>query len=57
MRSRFIEILFPVRPGERRLTTVLFAQSFLSVGAFLAGRTARDALFLSQKDSKSLAWI
>ena len=44
MLARLAETFFPVRLSERRLTLVLFVHSFFAVGAFLAGRSVRDAL-------------
>ncbi|MFZ5468426.1 MAG: Npt1/Npt2 family nucleotide transporter [Myxococcota bacterium] len=54
---RLVETLFPVRPGERRLTLALFLHSLFAVGAFLTGRTVRDALFLAHNDRGQLAWM
>ncbi|MFT3836441.1 MAG: Npt1/Npt2 family nucleotide transporter [Myxococcaceae bacterium] len=47
----------PVRRGEGRLTLALFLHSFFAVGAFLTGRTVRDALFLAHGDRNLLAWM
>jgi HEAT repeat protein len=52
---RVLENLLPVRPGERRLTFALFLHSFFAVGAFLSGRSVRDALFLAHADRAALA--
>lgn len=57
MVQRFFETLFPVREGEKRLTLALFLHSFFAVGAFLAARTVRDALFLAHNDRGQLAWM
>ena len=54
---RIIELLLPVRRGEGRLTLALFLHSFFAVGAFLTGRTVRDALFLQYGDKNQLAWM
>jgi AAA family ATP:ADP antiporter len=54
---RVLEILFPVRAGERQLTLVLLLQDLFAVGAFVAGRSVRDALFLAHADKGSLAWM
>lgn len=55
--QRFLETVFPVRAGERKLTGVLFLQSLLAVGAFVAGRSVRDALFLAHGSREDLAWM
>ncbi len=52
-----MEAVLPVRKGERGLTLALFLHSLFAVGAFLTGRTARDALFLAHSDRKLLAWM
>ncbi len=57
MLARVAETLFPVRPAERRLTGVLFLHSLFAVGAFLSGRAVRDALFLTHRDPRELAWM
>ncbi|MBI3183855.1 MAG: HEAT repeat domain-containing protein [Myxococcales bacterium] len=57
MLLRLLETLFPVRPGERRLTLALFLHSLFAVGAFMAGRTVRDALFLANGDKGHLPWM
>ncbi len=57
MLTRLAERLFPVRPSERRLAGLLFLHSLFAVGAFLSGRAVRDALFLSQRGSRDLAWM
>lgn len=57
MLLRVIEMVLPVRRGERRLTFTLFAHSLFAVGAFLTGRTVRDALFLAHGDRANLAWM
>jgi AAA family ATP:ADP antiporter len=54
---RVVEMLLPVRRGEGRLTLALFLHSFFAVGAFLTGRTVRDALFLQHGDKGQLAWM
>ncbi len=54
---RLLEILLPVRPSERKLTFTLFIHSLFAVGAFLTGRTVRDALFLAHADRSTLAWM
>ena len=50
-------MLLPVRRGERQLTFTLFLHSLFAVGAFLTGRTVRDALFLAHSDRSQLAWM
>ena len=57
MLLRILEMLLPVRRGERQLTFTLFLHSLFAVGAFLTGRTVRDALFLANCDRSSLAWM
>ncbi len=52
-----LEIIFPVRRGERGLTFALFLHSLAAVGAFLTGRTVRDTLFLAYGDRSMLAWM
>lgn len=47
-RDRLLETLFQIRPGEGRLTALLFLQNLCVVGAFIVGRSARDALFLAR---------
>lgn len=54
---RLLENLLPVQATERRLTFTLFLHSLFAVGAFLTGRTARDALFLAHSDRSSLPWM
>ncbi|MHB8874767.1 MAG: Npt1/Npt2 family nucleotide transporter, partial [Myxococcaceae bacterium] len=54
---RVLEMVLPVRPGERRLTAALFFHSLFAVGAFLTGRVVRDALFLANGGKGSLAWM
>jgi len=54
---RVLESVFPVRAGERKLTFILFLQSLLAVGAFVAGRSVRDALFLAHGSRSQLAWM
>lgn len=54
---RLLESVFPVRAGERKLTSILFLQSLLAVGAFVAGRSVRDALFLAHGSRAQLAWM
>jgi HEAT repeat protein len=55
--SRAHEVVLPVREGERRLTLLLLLQNLFAVGAFVAGRSVRDALFLAQVDRGKLAWM
>lgn len=50
-------MVLPVRKGERQLTFTLFLHSLFAVGAFLTGRTVRDALFLAHGDRSQLAWM
>ena len=50
-------MVLPVRRGERQLTFTLFLHSLFAVGAFLTGRTVRDALFLAHSDRSQLAWM
>src|SRR5829696_33612 len=52
-----VEAVFPVRRGERQLTLALFFHSLFAVGAFLTGRTVRDALFLANMDKAQLSWM
>jgi HEAT repeat protein len=52
-----LRVPFPVTLVERRLTAILFLHGFCAVGAFVAGRSARDALFLAQLGSQALAWM
>jgi HEAT repeat protein len=52
---RVVDILLPVRRGERRLTGLLFLHSLFSVGTFIAARTVRDALFLTHRPTSGLA--
>jgi ATP:ADP antiporter, AAA family len=54
---RLLETVLPVRHGERRLTLALFLHSMFAVGAFMTGRTVRDALFLAHGDKGTLAWM
>lgn len=54
---RLVELLFPVRPGERRLTLILFLHSLFAVGSFMTGRSVRDALFLVHSDRALLPWM
>jgi AAA family ATP:ADP antiporter len=54
---RVLEMVLPVRRGERQLTFTLFFHSLFAVGAFLTGRTVRDALFLAHSDRSQLAWM
>ncbi len=49
--------VFPVRPGERRLTLLLLLHNLFAVGAFMTGRSVRDALFLAGADRGQLAWM
>ena len=58
-RDRILEALFQIRPGELKLTALLFTQNLLVVGAFIVGRSVRDALFLAHgsKDSLPLMYI
>jgi AAA family ATP:ADP antiporter len=55
--QRLLEFILPVRRGERRLTFMLFFHSMFAVGAFLTGRTVRDALFLAHGDRAWLPWM
>ena len=57
MLLRVLELLFPVRQGERRLTLLLLLHNLFAVGAFTAGRSVRDALFLAHADRGALAWM
>lgn len=57
MLVRILEMILPVRRGERELTFTLFLHSLFAVGAFLTGRTVRDALFLEHGDRSQLAWM
>ncbi len=57
MLLRVLEMVLPARRGERQLTFTLFLHSLLAVGAFLTGRTVRDALFLAHRDRSELAWM
>ncbi len=50
-------MLLPVRKGERKLTAALFVHSLFAVGAFLTGRSVRDALFLAHGERNVLAWM
>jgi ATP/ADP translocase/HEAT repeat protein len=52
-----LESLFPVRQGERSLTLLLLLHNLFAVGAFVAGRSVRDALFLAHADRTELAWM
>lgn len=54
---RLLEKVFPVRPGEAGLTSLLFLHSLSAVGAFVAGRSVRDALFLAHGHRSQLAWM
>ncbi|MBX5482504.1 MAG: MFS transporter [Myxococcaceae bacterium] len=55
--GKIFEAVFPVRQGERRLTLLLLAHNLFAVGAFVAGRSVRDALFLAHADRSVLAWM
>lgn len=57
MLLRVLEMVLPVRRGERSLTAALFTHSLFAVGAFLTGRSVRDVLFLQHSDRKALAWM
>ena len=57
MLLRILEMVLPVRRGERQLTFTLFLHSLFAVGAFLTGRTVRDALFLAHSERSQLAWM
>ncbi len=57
MLGRVLESVLPVRRGERQLTFALFLHSLFAVGAFLTGRTVRDALFLANMDKATLSWM
>ncbi len=52
-----LRVPFPVTLVERRLTAILFLHGFFAVGAFVAGRSVRDALFLAHLGSQPLAWM
>jgi AAA family ATP:ADP antiporter len=52
-----LESLFPVRKGERKLALLLFFHSLFAVGAFVASRAVRDALFLAYGGDGQLAWM
>ncbi len=54
MLLRILEMLLPVRRGERQLTAALFLHSLFAVGSFLTGRSVRDALFLAHADRGAL---
>lgn len=54
---RALEVVFPVRQGERRLTFLLLLQNLFAVGAFVAGRSVRDALFLAHSGRADLPWM
>lgn len=49
--------VLPIRAGERRLTLALLLQDFFAVGFVTAGRSVRDALFLSSYGSGRLYWM
>ncbi len=49
--------MFPIRQGERRLTLLLLLHNLFAVGAFTAGRSVRDAMFLAHEDRGALAWM
>ncbi len=53
-RDRLVETLFQIRPGEGPLTVHLFLQNLCVVGAFIVGRSARDALFLARASKDQL---
>jgi AAA family ATP:ADP antiporter len=55
--GRILDAVLPVRRGERQLTGALFLHSLFAVGAFLTGRTVRDALFLANMDKAQLSWM
>ncbi|MBK7863260.1 MAG: MFS transporter [Archangiaceae bacterium] len=57
MLGRILDAVLPVRRGERQLTGALFLHSLCAVGAFLTGRTVRDALFLANMDKSQLSWM
>ena len=54
MLLRILEMLLPVRRGERQLTAALFLHSLFAVGSFLTGRSVRDALFLAHAERSAL---
>ncbi|MGC4115317.1 MAG: Npt1/Npt2 family nucleotide transporter [Myxococcales bacterium] len=56
-RDRILEALFQIRPGELKLTSLLFLQNLLVVGAFIVGRSVRDALFLAHGTKDQLPWM
>jgi ATP/ADP translocase/HEAT repeat protein len=53
-RDRLLETLFQIRPGEGRLALLLFLQNLCVVGAFIVGRSVRDALFLAHASKAQL---
>jgi ATP/ADP translocase/HEAT repeat protein len=53
-RDRILETLLQVRPGEFGLTALLFVQCLSVVGAFIVGRSVRDALFLAHGSREQL---
>lgn len=55
--DRFLEAVFRIRPGEAATTLLMFGQCFAAVGAFIVGRSVRDALFLSRVDKATLPWV
>src|SRR5512140_109099 len=57
MVHKLLTSTFPVRSGEGRLTLALSLHSLCAVGAFVAGRSVRDALFLAHADRSMLAWM
>jgi len=54
---QLLQDAIPVRQGERGLTALLFLHSFCAVGAFVTGRSARDALLLGAGGSSRLPWL
>lgn len=54
---QILQDAIPVRQGERGLTALLFLHSFCAVGAFVTGRSARDALLLGAGGATRLPWL
>ncbi|MDQ3264314.1 MAG: MFS transporter [Myxococcota bacterium] len=57
MLRRFFQSAVPVRGGEGKLAFALFLHGLFAVGAFVAGRSVRDALFLAHGTRDQLAWM
>ena len=49
-----LDSLFPARNGERQLSLLLFFHGLFAVGAFVAGRSVRDALFMAHAGRAAL---